>query len=517
MMLQRLEGSPPARHVLGMLLLAALWFGVCKQLWVEWSINPQYSYGWGVPLLALYLGWERWKDRPAAESRLRIPALGAMILVLAFLLLPVRLVQEANPDWRLVSLAGASLVVALTLAFLGGWGGRAWMRHFAVAAGFMLLAVPWPTPVETLVTQSLMRGLAAITVEAVNWCGVPAVRLGNLIHLNNGVIGINEACSGVRSFQGTLMAAVFLGELYRLSAVRRGWLLGGSLVVALALNLGRALLLTWLTIGRGIDAAGQWHDPAGYLVLGAAFALLWLLTLRLRSPCPVASAAPVGLAGPHALPAGWLIGLALWLPVVEGGTDAWYRAHERALPPARTWRVRWPVNEPGFRFQEVHEDVRRLLRYSFGEAATWRREGGVTWSLFWFRWAPGRAAAQLARAHSPEICLPAGGLKPLSEHGQEALQVRGLDLPFKAYLFEAGGRPLTVFYCLWEDRPPPSAGQDGLAWLSRRSRFRAVASGQRHLGQVMFEVAISGLPNVAQARQALAAFLKDAVEVSEPR
>ena len=39
-----------------------------------------------------------------------------------------------------------------------------------------------------------------------------AIQRGNLIELSTGVLGVDEACSGIRSFQSTLMAALFLDE-----------------------------------------------------------------------------------------------------------------------------------------------------------------------------------------------------------------------------------------------------------------------------------------------------------------
>ena len=494
-------------------MVAALWVWVGLQLSVEWGINPQYSYGWGVPWLALYLFWQRWKDRPApgrAPSRL---AGGGLIALLAASLLPIRLVQEANPDWRLVSIAAAVAVSALTLAVVAQAGGRAWARHFMVVAAFPLLAVPWPTPVENLLTQSLMRGVAAVAVEVVNWCGVPAVRFGNLIHLNNGVIGINEACSGVRSLQATFMAAVFLGELYRLGRQRRVWLvmLGG--IVALWLNVVRTLVLTSAAIARGPDAIEAWHDPAGYLILGVAFAALWGLAVWLVPAPRVVRARDSGRSVAPPLPVTWLAGLCLWLVLIEVGTETWYRAHETRLGPRVTWTLRWPTKDAGFRFLPIEEEVRRVLRFSTGQAAAWRRDDGSVWSLFWFRWFPGRAAAQLARSHSPDICLPASGLKFLSAQGVQAVRLQGLTLSFQVSLYQMQGRPLAVFYCLWEDRPSARTGAAELDLLSRNSRFRAVAAGQRHLGQVVLEVAISRAPGVPQAVEALEGFLKDALEV----
>src|SRR3979411_3485216 len=44
---------------------ALLWFPVINHLKSEWSVNPQYAYGWTVPFVALYLIWKRWSERPA--------------------------------------------------------------------------------------------------------------------------------------------------------------------------------------------------------------------------------------------------------------------------------------------------------------------------------------------------------------------------------------------------------------------------------------------------------------------
>src|ERR1700682_4436779 len=43
--------------MVGLVFFALLWFEVINQLKSEWSLNPQYAYGWSVPFLALYLIW----------------------------------------------------------------------------------------------------------------------------------------------------------------------------------------------------------------------------------------------------------------------------------------------------------------------------------------------------------------------------------------------------------------------------------------------------------------------------
>src|SRR5438093_982019 len=82
--------------------LGVLWGALCRHLAAHWNSNPQYSFGWLVPAAALYLAHRRWTTRPApaepAGSGLRW-----LVALLAFALFPTWLIEQPNPDWRLVS------------------------------------------------------------------------------------------------------------------------------------------------------------------------------------------------------------------------------------------------------------------------------------------------------------------------------------------------------------------------------------------------------------------------------
>src|ERR1700691_3137845 len=70
--------------------LGACWFLFFNELRVEWQVNPQYSYGYLVPLLGAALLWRRWPDRPAACPR-QIPVLSGVIAGLFLLQLPLNI------------------------------------------------------------------------------------------------------------------------------------------------------------------------------------------------------------------------------------------------------------------------------------------------------------------------------------------------------------------------------------------------------------------------------------------
>jgi hypothetical protein len=119
--------------------VGVLWFVLCRHLSSEWSINEQYSYGWFVHFFAAYLFWLRWEDRPEADvssigsSRFRIGliALGGAVALALFFLLPLRLFEVGNPDWRPLGWIHATIVVALTFLMIWRIGGLGWVRHFA--------------------------------------------------------------------------------------------------------------------------------------------------------------------------------------------------------------------------------------------------------------------------------------------------------------------------------------------------------------------------------------------------
>ena len=241
-------------------------------------MNEQYNFGWFVPFFALYLFWLRWQDRPPpevrgqkSEVRSRTLIASAIAIVSLLLLLPVRLFEIANPEWRLLAWIHATAVVTLTLLFLWYVGGTAWLRHFAFPVAFIFVAVPWPTAVEVPVIQGLMRIVAHVAAETAMLLGTPAQVEGNLIRVSNGLVGVNEACSGIRSLQTALMIGLLFGELKRLSVLRRVALVAGAVAIALLANFIRAVFLVQVAATENISEVGRWHDIAGYTIIALVF------------------------------------------------------------------------------------------------------------------------------------------------------------------------------------------------------------------------------------------------------
>jgi exosortase/archaeosortase family protein len=368
----------------------------------------------------------------------------------------------------------------------------------------MLIAIPWPMAWEQGGVQGLMRFVAYLTVEVAGWLNIPAVQHGNLVEVGAGVLGIDEACSGVRSLQSGLMVSLFLGELHRFSALRRISLLAVSLVLVLFANVCRTTFLVWVASTRGLPQMESWHNLAGTIVMIIVLTGLVLLAYLIT---------PKSNAGTHKSPAvvvPWVtlprwFGLALvtCLAATAAVTELWYRSHETTLIANPSWSMAWPANNPDFKKSELPEKSLAILRCSDSQAASWRDEDGNAWSGFLLRWPAGRNSAQLAKGHTPEICLTAAGATKIDDFGPVTFQAGGITLPFRHQTYESRGQVAHVFYCLWPERI--AVGEKPvLENGSRASRLEAVLAGKRHLGQQVLEFTIAG----PQSRDAAADLLK---------
>ncbi len=503
----------PAAAVL--LFFAFLWFEIINQLKSEWTLNPQYGYGWTVPFLSIYLIWKRWPERPSpAPPSARVLPL-ALISFCSLLLFPIRFVAEANPDWRLLSWSLAVVVVAVSLGMIFLTGGAPWLRHFAFPFLFLLVAVPWPMQAEQVVTQSLMRAVTAINVLVLNVAGTPALQHGNVIEVGSGLIGIEEACSGVRSLQATLMISLFLGELYSFNLGRRILLVIAGGVFAFVCNLVRTAILVWIGAHRGATAIEAWHDPAGLSILLVCLFGLWSLSLLMRRhaeaqiPIPAIDYQYAPLRFSLALVASVIV----WLLFVEVGVHGWYRVHESRIASSR-WGVRWPSAENGYKAVTIAPEAESLLRYNDGGGAAWEGSDGRRWMMYFFHWLPGRTAALFVKVHRPDICLPASGITMVRDNGIHLLKVNGVNLPIRSYRFDDHGAPLHVFYCYWDARSSyenkSAANEED--WTAR-GRIRAAMCGQREIGAQMLELVVWGFDDDVEASMALQRQLEQIVGV----
>ena len=111
---------------------------------------------------------------------------------------------------------------------------------------------------------------------------------GNLMRLPSGLVGVNEACSGVRSLQTSIMIGLLFGELKRLSLWQRIFLVIAGVAIALFANFLRVLfLVSMASRAHDVSVVNKWHDLAGYGILVLVF--VGTMAIAWRRPSPLAS------------------------------------------------------------------------------------------------------------------------------------------------------------------------------------------------------------------------------------
>lgn len=283
-----------------------------------WRTKEDYSFGWLVPVFVVFVIYDRWPRITAAlascaaggsprvagwrQGVLWLLVGGTMIAgVLLFLLgaLYRAGAGSSNPGTLAITLGVAGILLPLLFsnapetarAAAGTLRTDPRVRLtglFIFPALVWIVSAPMVSVVESQLSLALLRKVVTVVAFVFDLVGVPIEQHGNVLALPNGNVGVEDACSGIRSLTGCLFAGSFLAAVF----LDRGWkkiaLVLAALVLAFATNLGRSLFLTAWAYRHGPHAIdGTVHDVAGYAVLGLTVAgllcLLPLLNLRLAS------------------------------------------------------------------------------------------------------------------------------------------------------------------------------------------------------------------------------------------
>lgn len=464
--------------------LLVLWAQYFWWLRVEWDLNANYGYGPMVPIAAVALLWLRgermWATPSAPRFRL---SFGGVAIGAILLLVPVYIVAEVNPDWRLLMWITAAILVGLSVFVAYSLGGFPWARASLPILGFLCVAIPWPVSLEQWLLQVLMRSVAGTAGDLFHLLGYTVVVRGNLVVLDGFPLGIDEACSGIRSFQFTLVLATFLVLWRPLSPARAICLGGGLLLGALLVNLGRVCVLGVIAHSSGQEVMEQWHDLVGtlsmlFLAVGG-WGLHWLVQAEgdSRPRLSRVEAAEAERAFTERTFGIWpkYVGMMFLIAVaVPYGAKAVYYGMEVHAEPVARIAFDWDRLGEGVSHPEIDAGILSQMRFSEGERFLYGDSSGWLLHGFELYWEDGRLSS-FSSVHRPENCLPSIGYRMVGELAPLVAQVGGRELEFRAYLFEQGGREFYVFHAMWD----LLRGESFLTTGAPGRRFERVAARSR--------------------------------------
>lgn len=439
-------------------LAAALVLGASLFLLPQWRHNPDLPHGWFMPLVFILLLHEartRGEARFLSTGRWHLAAV-SLCVASGVVLLALGGLYMAVLEWThalVVLMMTGALCAFLTAIWLICASERLRQVPFnwpaATAIFLWLLSIPMPPGTYATITQSLQGFVTNTVLSLLHLCGIAAVKQGNILQLTDVTVGVEEACSGVRSLLSCLYTGLFLSA----TLVHRVWpriaivALAGPL--AIVMNVVRSLTLTLLA-HNGVEITGMWHDVTGYAVLGVTAALLAGLALWLERRSPAVSEKPrqaVALVsnGIPAIPAAtacWpqriVMGGILMAALMVGALLVNLRPARTVGRAAPNLSALLPAEYAGWSAQPDHELYRftSQLQTTYLAQTTYQRlnpSGGepLEFSVYLAYWPAGTAPVSVVATHTPDACFPGAGwvMERPAKGSSEAAAVTGREHP----------------------------------------------------------------------------------------
>ena len=249
--------------------VVALYTPVIVGLVDQWYHDDNYSHGFIVPFLSVYLIWQRREVLQAISTQ---PSWFGLVVVLGTL--GLLFLGRLGAELFLTRVALLGTIIGLLLYFAGG----KMLRALAFPLAFLLLMVPLPAIIFTQIVfplQLLASQFATISLEVINV--VPILREGNLLVLPNYTIEVVEACSGIRSLMTLLTLALGYGYMVETSVVVRGFLAVAMVPIAVVSNGFRVVGSALVTHYWGPEVAeGFLHSFAGWVIFLVSTLMLLL-------------------------------------------------------------------------------------------------------------------------------------------------------------------------------------------------------------------------------------------------
>jgi exosortase A len=242
---------------------ALLYWRVLVSLVDAWANDGNYSHGFLIVPIALYLVWER---REQLTRLVRKPSYAGLLLVLAGVGLLTAGTLGAELFLTRVSIL---FVVAGTIVFLLGWS---YLRELVFPVTFLLLMIPLPALVFNQVALPLQLFASRAGEMVLMALGIPVLREGNVIVLAHTTLEVAEACSGIRSLVSLITLGVVYGYFVDSRFLVRAIIALSTIPVAILANGLRVAGTGVAAQYFGADAAeGFFHTFSGWVMFIVAF------------------------------------------------------------------------------------------------------------------------------------------------------------------------------------------------------------------------------------------------------
>jgi exosortase D (VPLPA-CTERM-specific) len=415
----------------------------------RWNTTEEYGYGYLIPVITLFLIWQR--KNQLAEVEFSPSVAGLLLIVIGgalFFLGAVATTHTLSQYGLVVTVLGAALALL-------GWSA---FRIVMVPLALLFFMVPLPPFIYNTLSTKLQLISSGLGVDVIRLFGISVYLEGNVIDLGTYQLQVVEACSGLRylfplASLSFVAAYIYVGAFWKKAII----FLSSVPITVLMNSLRIGVIGILVEYGGPEQAEGFLHYFEGWIIFMACIALLVLemAVLARVGGNRIALADAFAIDIPEALPEGlerrdrsisfrsWLVpGLLAALVAVS----AYVHGKQNIVPERRVF-AEFPLVIDKWQGATgvLEENILESLKTEDHIIADYRNDSGDLVNFYIAYYADQAAGSA---AHSPRACIPGGGwlIKDLSVRTIDGITYGDRPLAVNRLLIKKGDYSQIVYY-----------------------------------------------------------------------
>ncbi len=251
-----------------------LYWHVMADLASDWSCDPNFSHGFIIPLVFLYMIRHKKHTLEAIDKQpsnwgFLILGMGMVVYIVGYLGAELFFMR-------------ISMIITLT-GIIAVYAGFRVLTILALPLAYLLLMIPVPAIIWNQIAFPLQLFAAKMASHTIALAGIPVFREGNILHLANTSLEVIDACSGIRSLT-SLIALTWLFAFIAEFSLWKKWILFLSAIpIAVMVNVIRLTITGMMAAWIGPESAhGFLHDMSGMIIFISALILVFFVFFILQ-------------------------------------------------------------------------------------------------------------------------------------------------------------------------------------------------------------------------------------------
>ncbi len=436
------------------LLTVSMYDGL-EYMTLRWIGMEEYSHGFILPVVALYLAWLRFDPKDIDTHSITFwPGVGLVGLgVVLGLLGEMSAIFEVIQYGYIVSFFG---VVVVTIGY------RSFLRMLAPLL-ILFFMVPFPNFIYRSLSAQLQLWSSALGVEFIRLFDIPVFLEGNVIDLGAMKLQVVEACSGLRYLFPLLSLSYICAYLYQAPLWQRAVVFLSAMPITLIMNSLRIGAIGVTVEYWGTEMAeGFLHDFEGWIMfmlsLGVLLIEIYLLSRLLKPRAPLLERFQLDQSADwHEIRKGLLklevsksAYVALALVILFLGLMKSLPGRDEVMPDRIQFKE-FPlrVGEWTGLKKTIDIDILNQLNFTDYVLADYVSDRGDNLNFYVAYYDSQRKGRSV---HSPRTCIPGGGweMKEFEQVTFESIMVKGKPLSTNKVIIQRGDERSLVYY--WFDQ-----------------------------------------------------------------